>query len=179
MDQTLHPIKYFAYVQQLHQQRLVDHHKIHMLHRMESGIWPILKLDMKLQLHQVNKIQSNLYYFLLNFNSNNLGWNVPGGLLSDHHGHHPHPRFWDHHQAFHPHHPHHPYQHESLISGLSSAAGHEFWSSAAVAAAAAASTTSAAISQNSGNGGGVSSGSNGPAPRQRYIFNYELHFFND
>ena len=155
-----------------------------MLHRMESGIWPILKLDMKLQLHQVNNNSSiNLnqicgstdyqtYHLnLLNFISNNLGWNVPGGLLSDHHGHHPHPRFWDHHQAFHPHHPHHPYQHESLISGLSSAAGHEFWSSAAVAAAAAASTTSAAISQNSGNGGGVSSGSNGPAPRQRYIYN--------
>ena len=147
---------------------------------MESGIWPILKLDMKLQLHQVNDNSginlnqicgsTDYHLNLQNFISNNLGWNVPGGLLSDHHGHHPHPRFWDHHQAFHPHHPHHPYQHESLISGLSSAAGHEFWSSAAVAAAAAASTTSAAISQNSGNGGGVSSGSNGPAPRQRYIY---------
>ena len=98
------------------------------------------------------------------------GWNVSSGLLADHHAHHhAHPRFWDpaHHQPFHPHHPHHPaYQHESLITGLSTA-GHEFWSSAAAAAAAAASTSSA-MNQNGASGAGSSSSSGGGTTRQRY-----------
>ena len=76
------------------------------------------------------------------------------------------------HQALHPHH-HHPgpYQHESLISGLSSAglAGHEFWTSAAAAAAAAASSTST-ITQTSGNGGTSSSSTAAPSSgRTRYL----------
>ena len=116
---------------------------------------------------KVEKSQSVIIiYLLFHFVLIQKGWNVPGGLLSEHHGsHHHHPRFWDHHHQLHPHHPHHPhgYQHESLISGLS--AGHEFWTSAAAAAAAAASTTSMSSGTSGGGNPVASSSSSG---RTRY-----------